>query len=152
MTGEPVIPSPTTGSSSVLARPIFTGQPGRKALPPEAVPVGLIAYRRLLPNDSAPVADSATSDAVFGPPALIGGSPPSPAAYSSFVPTTISGRPSPVMSPTVGVSTIAPWLSSGPVSGLNVTARVVGLTDATLSASTASTGKPGTGRPSSLNA
>src|SRR3954453_9732696 len=109
MTGAPVMPSPTTGSSSVLMRPIFTGQPATNGLAPRSgpsgSPCGLIAYRRLLPNDRAPVAESATSDAVFGPPALIGGSPPSPAAYSSFVPTTISGRPSPVMSPTAGVST-----------------------------------------------
>ena len=44
-------------------------------------------------------------------------SPPSPGAftaYSSFVPITISGRPSPVRSPTAGVSTIAPCMSESP--------------------------------------
>ena len=73
-------------------------------------------------------------------------------AYSSLVPTTISGCPSPVRSPTAGVSMIAPWFSASPAFELKVTACVWESTDATLVGSTTSTGNPGTGEPSSFHA
>ena len=48
ITGEPVMPSPTTGSSSASMRPIFSGQWARKGLGPPSCgppgsPPGLIA-------------------------------------------------------------------------------------------------------------
>src|SRR3982074_1362627 len=51
ITGDPVIPSPTTGSSSALMRPIQTGQCARNGLGPARFgppgsPPGLIAYSR----------------------------------------------------------------------------------------------------------
>src|SRR5829696_7857350 len=147
MTGAPVMPSPTTGSSSVKILPTLNGQPGRNGLP-SVLPSLWIAYTRLLPYDSAPVDSSAATDAVFAGDTLIPPSPGASAAYSSLVPTTISGDLSPVMSPTAGVSMIAPWFSSLPALSLNVTWWVAPLIDATFVRSTTSNGKPGRRRPS----
>src|SRR3954471_1638277 len=73
--GLPVTPSPTTGSSSVLMMPSFTGQPGRKGLGPATVgppgsPPGLMAYSLVLPSFSCPDCASTASDAVLRLPAL----------------------------------------------------------------------------------
>src|SRR2546429_8770296 len=64
-TGEPVMPSPTTGSSSALISPTLNGQPETNGLGPlvdgpPGAPVGLIAYRRPLatPGGVAPVGSS----------------------------------------------------------------------------------------------
>ena len=70
ITGEPVMPSPTTGSSSVKIRPTFFGQPGRYGLGPLTVgppgsPSGSIANSRLLPKSSWPVCASSASEAVL---------------------------------------------------------------------------------------
>src|SRR5205085_10267821 len=90
-TGEPLIPSPTSGSSPASMIPIFTGQPGSNALewhPPSAhvivPPVDLIAYTRPLANERMPVAPSAPSDVEVRLPAFIPPSSPVFARYSSF--------------------------------------------------------------------
>ena len=78
--------------------------------------------------------------------------PPSCAAlYSSLVPTRISGLPSPSMSPTAGVSTMAPFICA-PDPGLNVTSSVFGSTEATFDGSTTRTGNPFTALPSACHA
>ena len=99
-----------------------------------------------------PTCASSATVAALNVEALSGPSLPWFVAYSSLVPTTISGCPSPVRSPTAGVSMIAPWFSASPAFALNVTACVWGSTEATLVGSTTSTGKPGTGEPSSFQA
>jgi hypothetical protein len=83
---------------------------------------------------SAPY-DAALNSDTFGPPSV-------PPSYSSFVPTTISGRWSAFKSATAGVSTIAPWLSAGPALDLKCTTCERGSTESTFDASTTSTGKP----------
>src|SRR5215212_8954644 len=78
ITGDPVIPSPTTGNSSLLMKASFFGHPGRygsePTLGPPGSPWGAIAYRRVFANSSCPVAAIAESDAVFRLPMLV---PPS---------------------------------------------------------------------------
>jgi hypothetical protein len=61
-----------------------------------------------LAKSRRPAGASRASEGALEVATLSGPSLPSSTAYSSFVPTTISGRASPVMSPTAGVSTIAP--------------------------------------------
>ncbi len=121
----------------------FFGQPGRYGLGPprlgrRARPPASIANRRVLANSSWPLAASADRDAVlrlprFTPPSALG-------SYSSFVPTTTSGLPSPVMSPTAGVVMIAPWFQSAPIPLANVGAWVCGSTAVILERSITSTG------------
>ena len=155
-TGEPVMPSPTTGSSSALISPTLNGQPETNGLGPlvdgpPGSPVGLIAYRRLLARLSglAPLGSWPSTPIVGSKlPALRPPSLPSLTRYSSLVPTTISGLPSPLRSATAGVSTIAPWFSAAPASDLKVSACVVGSIDWTFERSTTSTGNPATGDPS----
>jgi hypothetical protein len=85
-------------------------------------------------------------DALYGP------SLPWLTAYSSFVPTTISGLPSPFRSPIAGVSMIAPWSSSSPAFALKVGASVCGSTALIFERSTTSTGNPSTLDPSACHA
>src|ERR1700752_3490368 len=83
-TGDPLMPSPTSGSSPASMRPIFTGQPSRNATeehfaaahfkPPvahvpgsEEQPLALMAYTRLLPNSSSPLSPSTPSEVVLTP-------------------------------------------------------------------------------------
>src|ERR1700751_4978430 len=106
-TGEPLIPSPTSGNSPASMIPIFTGHPCSNAselhLPPEQVispPVGLIAYTRPFANDKRRVAPSRPSEVEVRLPALIGPSSPVFARYSSLLPTMIEGLPEPSMSAT----------------------------------------------------
>jgi hypothetical protein len=143
ITGYPVTPSPTTGRSSPFTIAGFAGHPGRNGPPECWVPSAWIAYRREFAGESGgsgmllqmswppwsshsclnssipwPIWSSRLNEellagAAFQPPS-------SAAAYSSLVPTTISGLPSPFRSPTAGVSTIAPcW--NDPASLLKVT-------------------------------
>src|SRR5947209_20291358 len=91
-TGEPLIPSPTSGSSPASMIPIFTGQPDLYAVewqvPPEQLmlpPVALIAYTRLLANENCPVAPRAPRLAEVKLPALIPPSSPELVKYSSLV-------------------------------------------------------------------
>src|SRR5947209_20250650 len=112
-TGEPSTPSPTSGSSPRSLIPTFFGQPGSNALewhrPPEQViapPVALIAYTRPLANWSTPRAPIAPTAAEVSEPASSPPSSPVLTAYSSLVPTTISGLPP--TEATAGVSTILP--------------------------------------------
>src|SRR6059058_5821512 len=92
------------------------------------------------------------ADEVAVRPAL---KPPSwSSGYSSLVPTTISGLPSPLMSATAGVSMIAPWSSGSPSSesGLNVGTCVAGSIELTFDESTTTAGKPLTPDPSACQA
>ena len=89
---------------------------------PEHVKAQIANSTRECAGSSTPVAPAACSSTRIS--TLSAFSPPSPGAftaYSSLVPITISGRPSPVRSPTAGVSTIAPCMSESPAAALNVT-------------------------------
>src|SRR5450755_1981327 len=79
--GEPLIPSPTSGSNPRSTIATFFGQPGRNACP-NVPPLALIAYRRPLPNLSTEAASP--SSAVIEGPKLAGPSSPTPAGYSSL--------------------------------------------------------------------
>src|SRR6202035_2798245 len=129
-TGEPLMPSPTSGSSPASMMPIFAGQPLRKAeevqwapaqaIPPvaqeegsEEQPLALIAYTRPLAKLRMPALPIRPSEAVVVLAALISPSSPLLTRYSSLVPTTmLGGLPGPSRFATVGVSTILPWSSS----------------------------------------
>src|SRR5947209_3009774 len=157
ITGDPLMPSPTSGSSPASMIPIFAGHPESNALewqvPPEQLivpPLDLIAYRRPLANERTPVAPTAPSDVEVRLPAFMPPSSPVFARYSSLLPTTIVGLPS--ISATAGVSISLPWSSSIPGFGW---ARVVeklrwSVTESTavsLSGSATSTGNPGSDDP-----
>src|SRR5437660_12365021 len=88
-TGDPLIPSPTSGSSPRSMIPTFFGHPGRKALG-KRPPVPLITYTRPLAKPSTPVVPTAVSDAALAGPALIDPSSPVLTGYSSLVPTMIT--------------------------------------------------------------
>src|SRR5437763_11052979 len=153
-TGEPLIPSPTSGSRPRSRIPTFFGQPLSNAVewqaPPEQLilpPVDLIAYTRPLAKPSTPVWPISPSDAEVRLPAFMPPSSPVLTAYSSLLPTMIEGLFEPGIVATAGVSMILPWSSSIPGFGcarvvLNVRWLVTGSTAVSLSASATSTGNP----------
>src|SRR5947209_174508 len=78
ITGDPLMPSPTSGSSPASMIPIFAGQPASNALdwhaPPEQLivpPPALIAYSLPFANDRTPVAPTAPSEVEVRLPALM---------------------------------------------------------------------------------
>src|SRR3954465_12223936 len=110
ITGPPVMPSPTTGSRSRWICPTFFGHPaaygGGGGAGGPGSPVAGSTYTRLLaklsglPGTLLSAATEAAVSPAFNPPSWSSG-------YSSLVPTTISGLPSPSMSATAGGSMIA---------------------------------------------
>ena len=155
ITGEPVMPSPTTGSSSVKMNRASSASRQDGLGPPSGrrrrLALRLDREQALLPSSSWPVCASSASSEPCSRLPRSARRRRRPSAYSSLVPTTISGLPSPVRSPTAGVSTIAPWLRSPPAAA-KVGACVCGSIDVTLERSTTSTGKPSTAVPSSSHA
>src|ERR1700694_4281445 len=107
-TGEPLMPSPTSGSRPALMIPIFAGQPARNAVevhfelsqwkPPVAhedgspeQPLALIAYTRPLAKCRTPVLPSSPSEAAVVLAEFISPSLPALVRYSSFEPTMMLG-------------------------------------------------------------
>jgi hypothetical protein len=161
------MPSPTTGRRPEMSSPTLNGHlPAAIQSPvfglPSASPVGRIAWSRVLAgirSAASRIGPAAWRLAAFGPPVLRGPSLPTFTWYCSFVPSTISGRASPEMFATAGVSMISPWsglssppFSSGAVCGFQRIWCDCGSTEPILLGSFTSTGKPLTGKPPSFQA